>query len=819
MSSRALRRLREEKGEVRVVVDDDDDDDDDDGDDEIGGTRGFLSILEEDESSSSSSDDDDKNDKATFIPTSVAAALGSKQSKAGKGRGSKKVINKKSAADNDASNKTDEEEEDFDTLLFNLQVVDNAHLRHTGASTTGLPSSDSGSSSNTLRTLLLSKENGFDIQDLDLDYASRSLFNIGGGDNDNNILGVAAAAVGGGNAIMGAEPPRQRRGGGGAGGRQRRGNNYTLTRKFIFGKARNEWGKPPSYVGGGVGMKEVIQENTMNKKTGGDITTTTTTTHFSRDNDWTIPWPYNTTSTAAADIDDDNIVDKDRNDNGDTITTTPLAVTTNHQRWFTFHMSDTYQEYNNIYQDLLATQQQHQQHHQQQQQQDTTTMGLHDPNILAMFVTEYPYFIETLLQLALVLYYINDRNRGHDILRRCLYLYESVMPVSVLPPGSSSISSSSSNGTGTTAQILIDINHNRLNYGYFETLFRIMQTSGMSGWYDTALATGRYLVSLDPSRDPMGVLLILDYYALASRRRRSAINTTTKEVDVGATFIVDLVESNHIIIHHTDPLTDRHHTCQLSDMPNWAFSYALALFHLYEDSVRNDDDDDDDTWEKSHADANDALVQALSRFPMVLPKLLVAMEIVDQNGIGQYSFRSGSNSMDWSTVLPYFNVENNECAMRETGYHLMDIFVKRCYRLWKETDIIQWVYDCAERVCREYLSTTNTAQPPCISPALARYSQTDPSEYEDGFRHFPPETIGLNPQVLAPAMSAVEPRGSRRFFRRDQQPQNQLDTADMAILRHLLPENELLDPDSPLLQLYLQSLLPWAQVEGVQPPR
>ena len=110
MSSRALRRLREEKEEVRVVVDDDDYDDDDDGDDEIGGTRGFLSILEEDESSSSSSDDDDKNDKATFIPTSVAAALGSKQSKAGKGRGSKKVINKKSAADNDASNKTEEGE-------------------------------------------------------------------------------------------------------------------------------------------------------------------------------------------------------------------------------------------------------------------------------------------------------------------------------------------------------------------------------------------------------------------------------------------------------------------------------------------------------------------------------------------------------------------------------------------------------------------------------------------------------------------------------------------------------------------------------------
>ncbi len=38
------------------------------------------------------------------------------------------------------------------------------------------------------------------------------------------------------------------------------------------------------------------------------------------------------------------------------------------------------------------------------------------------------------------------------------------------------------------------------------------------------------------------------------------------------------------------------------------------------------------------------------------------------------------------------------------------------------------------------------------------------------------------------------------------------------ILRQMLPEVEIVDPDSPLLQLYLQSLLPWAHVEGVRPP-
>ena len=44
------------------------------------------------------------------------------------------------------------------------------------------------------------------------------------------------------------------------------------------------------------------------------------------------------------------------------------------------------------------------------------------------------------------------------------------------------------------------------------------QTSGKTGYHSKALDTGRYLLSLDPLWDPMGVLLIMDYYALASRR-------------------------------------------------------------------------------------------------------------------------------------------------------------------------------------------------------------------------------------------------------------------------------------------------------------
>ena len=119
-----------------------------------------------------------------------------------------------------------------------------------------------------------------------------------------------------------------------------------------------------------------------------------------------------------------------------------------------------------------------------------------------------------------------------------------------------------------------------------------------------APSTAYWLLSLDPQQDPMGVLLILDYYPLASRRRhrrpcmpplcndgRSVVTTaTTWEVEVGAAFIGDLIESNLFFINHTDPLTGQHLSCRLVDMPNWAFSYALALYRLYEDGQSDDND-------------------------------------------------------------------------------------------------------------------------------------------------------------------------------------------------------------------------------------
>ena len=286
-----------------------------------------------------------------------------------------------------------------------------------------------------------------------------------------------------------------------------------------------------------------------------------------------------------------------------------------------------------------------------------------------------------------------------------------------------------------------------------------------------------------------------------------------------------------------------------------------TLFKQNEEEEK--DSDGESSSEQYQERAEEALVHALRTFPMVLPKLL-AMNNVD--------VEDRSMIMDWASILPLYNADANGTnniatndtvegrVTRASGEHLVRIFVQRCHKLWKEDDLVKWMFHCAHRVIMEHqeqeqmrlastpstttdaaedaTSTTGPSSPmtSAFSPALARYAQCDPSEYEDAFRTFPPEAIALDPNIVAPAM-VLGPNGRRRFLRQrgqQQQQQQQLQREagqgqdPLEIIRRLLGlgnddgglgDVEVLDPDSPLLQLYLQSLLPWAQVEGVRPPR
>jgi len=748
MSSRALRRLRVEQ-EASLAEEHDDDESSSDEEQNDGGGGGFMAMLEEESSSEEESSESDDEEEDEEDQPAVATSNKSKKGQA--------TAKKEQAPV--------EEEEDLDAILSDMKIQnqitgDEAENNDPSAST----------SSSTVRSILLSKANGYDTQDLDLDYALRDL--LGGAAVAGNPLFIDD------DDIQQQQQLQQQRG---RNNRNRggRNNRRTVAKKYLFGKVKPEWGKPPSFVGGGLGVKELTQD-VLEEEEG---------------NKWSVPWPYNESGDGSGEDDDEN-KEKDAFPNA---------------KWFTFGMSDTYSEINRKYEQMLSNPQ----------------AGMQDPNLLAMFVADNPFFAETILQMAMVLYYVNDRGRGSDLLRRCMYLYETALPSSLLP-------SNSANNEANN-DIFMDINR-QPNSGFFACLFRIMQTSGMSGCHPNALAVGRYLLSLDPLRDPMGVLLILDYYALASRRASVALSEEDEDgLELGASFIVDLVESEKITINWEDDLTSRHHKCPLLQLPSWAFSYAMALYRL-----------------SRKEEADEALKTALETFPMVLPKLLEMNKV---------NVQARSFQMDWPTVLPAFNHDLNAANIdevntqiearvaRAAGEHLVRIFVERNHKLWKENDVVQWMYSCSEKVAKgdepqlekeadsgEGALYTSTELPPkqltsTFSPALVRYAQCDPSDYEDRFRTFPPEAIALDPNLVGPALVHDHRRG--RFLRggqarggggmMDREMMEDVPADLMEQLRGMLGmagnEVDLLDADSPILQLYLQSLLPWAQVEGVRPPR
>lgn len=704
MSSRAIRRLREEQ-EASLLPENDDSEEEDVQQNQHGG---FLGMLEESESENESSDDDEEGAEAGEMV--VTAPKPSKQPPPA------------------------QVEEDIDAILssFHDKISPESEEHATAATPT-------------IRSLLISRSHGYDTQALDLDHAVRSL-------------------LGGGSAI--AADPQERRGG-------NKGGRKTVKR-YLFGRPKDAWGKPPSYVGGGLGCKELTPDVLEEER-----------------HSWTVPWPYN------------------------------LDDSPTNQKWYTLTTSDTYQEQRYAYQDLLR-------------QRSTE-----DPNALAMFVADHPHFAETLLQLSMVLYHVNDRDKGQDLLRRTMYIYEIALLSSVLPNNNSSDGSS-------MGEVLPDVyidSQRQPNHGLFATLFRIMQTSGMSGCFPSALATGRFLLSLDPLRDPMGVLLILDYYALSYRQSSVIIEN---KVDRGAMFIKKLVESELIKVYYKDQLTDRDHCCELKDMPGWAYSYALALYRL-----ANSDDYCQDELTQQLAD--DALIDAFTKFPLVLPKLL---------GMNKVNTQDRSFLMDWPKILPYFTADVSEDVSPEgsvqdrvtrgAGIHLVRIFIQRNHQLWARDKVIQWMYRCADTFVQKMddtfgkidqqegglvESSVESVQPQDnklhlrskFHPSLARYGQFEPSEYEDAFRTFPPEAIALNPNIIAPAME-FNPNRRGRLFRRGQPMPEEMQNMGandgdlMLRLREVLgigddDRLEMLDPDAPLIQLYLQSLLPWNQVEGVRRPR
>lgn len=389
------------------------------------------------------------------------------------------------------------------------------------------------------------------------------------------------------------------------------------------------------------------------------------------------------------------------------------------------------------------------------------------------------------------------------------------------------------------------------------------------------MAASRLLLSLDPLRDPKGILLILDKHALTTSRGGSVAD----EVKL-LQWLIHLVENRTVVLCYRDDDNGQTYRCGLLELPNWSYSYALALFLLHQASELTAIEltEMDATSETIQQKANAAIQNAMCRYPLVVELLLKQLE-ADTTG---RSFRR-----DWVAVLDFCRdharkltrhwhgsqSSNDETVALSATMQACDviiqIFVQQNATLWGQDDVQQWVYDNLKELQQkqqppmadaspanadEGSNNNNSSSidqvpplqqqqqqqqqlPASPNPALMRYGGVDPADYDTKIQTLPPEAALLDPGLVAHAL-VVDPNRRRLVRNRgrgagpagEQQPEDAFRMVDAlngggaaaaaAARRPLLgPPTQHVDPDWPLLEVFWRSFLPWNHVDGVPPPR
>lgn len=333
---------------------------------------------------------------------------------------------------------------------------------------------------------------------------------------------------------------------------------------------------------------------------------------------------------------------------------------------------------------------------------------------------------------------------------------------------------------------------------------------------------------MDPLRDPMNVLLALDHHSLAT----ASGSTATEQLSI-LRWMIDFVDSGMVDIWYRDEASYR---CSLQSLPNWAYSYSLALFQIHKllETYALDAEGLGPSLVKARAD--EAIQQALTRFPSVVGLLLSSLE-VDTTG--------RSFQRDWVSVLDATSDRarqlvrqwHAECedtvvlaATLQSCDLIVKIFVQQNAKLWSDTETLQWLYDNLKDVVANYGSG---AHPPPPNPAIMRYAGADPTDYDNKIQTLPPDANIINPAMLEHAMYMQPNRP--RFLRHHMRPQNGddggvrvndgnnvlVDANGNRIMNNLFmgPPTQVINPDWPMLEVFWRSFLPWNRVEGVPPAR
>ena len=247
-------------------------------------------------------------------------------------------------------------------------------------------------------------------------------------------------------------------------------------------------------------------------------------------------------------------------------------------------------------------------------------------------------------------------------------------------------------------------------------------------------------------------------------------------------------------------------------MPNWSFSYALALFRKEQESL-----EEDCKGASKSQSAIEALKDAILKFPYI-PSLLLEKNKVNTTG--------RSFQMDWPSTLgrlqesPNANIEEYVAVQK-----IVNVFIDRSHKLWAGNGVVKLLHDACGSATRTLDNIELESKEKYEEPkVLQRYMKYDPVDFQDSFRHIPADANPLDPGLVNVALE-FRPNGRRMLNRRrigqmnGAQIDQEIDGGQE--LNTMLGTGRrgmtVIDPDEPLAQLFLQSLIPSVRVDGVPP--
>ncbi|XP_055301813.1 transcription factor 25 [Sitodiplosis mosellana] len=350
-----------------------------------------------------------------------------------------------------------------------------------------------------------------------------------------------------------------------------------------------------------------------------------------------------------------------------------------------------------------------------------------DSDNIIKIINQQPYHVDSLIQMSELCKMSEDHAMASELIEHAILALESAFHSSF---------------SLTTGNSRLDYRRQE-NRALFIVLFKHAQYLEGRACARTALEVAKLILTFDPINDPLAMILVIDYYALRAKQYEWLVQ------------LYDELESSN----------------NLSQLPNMAYSYALALFYLNKNG---------------NLDLADKAIQyAVLMFPGVVKPLLDALSVqVD----------SRANSHKYISSSAY---DNQPAALQQ----LTSLYVSRSKTVWRDTDILPWLsrnvntvldrVDEKDAIVNEYSTKRSQRYKTPPRPILRHIILSD-------FKEKVPLAPFINQETEPIVMY---------------DPLPPLDSINIYAKPTLTPQSRLL-PDASPLSMFFQSLLPNFNVQG-----